>query len=308
MPYYIYRLTSPSGKSYIGVSKNVKNRWHAHCRKARNNAKEGRRHPLYDAINSFGRGSFTINTLASAPDLESALKAEKSTIRLENTITPNGYNVSRGGEYDSGDGGRIFWCGINSDPVARDEYLSRLSEACKKRTNPRPEHLIALNAEKLERMTPREKWKYFYRLRRMSAKAARTPTGAHSDAARAKNSKAVKLAWQRKSPAEKARFAHNRKVAAVQQWASRTGAERVEISNKISVSQQLTYVDENRKELNAAQLSAARDRIDRSVQGPAASKGLKAYWARLKSDPVAYAAMMKKRTESRRAGRAKKNL
>lgn len=42
----------------------------------------------------------------------------------------------------------------------------------------------------------------------------------------------------------------------------------------------------------------ARKHIDRNKQGKAASKGLKAWWASLKADPVRYAAHLAARKET----------
>jgi hypothetical protein len=45
-------------------------------------------------------------------------------------------------------------------------------------------------------------------------------------------------------------------------------------------------------------VSKARQNIDRSIQGPAASKGIKTFWENLRKDPSAYEAHINQRKQT----------
>ena len=52
----------------------------------------------------------------------------------------------------------------------------------------------------------------------------------------------------------------------------------------------------------------ARSSIDRTVQGPAASKGLKNWWTELRKDPERYNAYIASRIETQRRNREMKKI
>ena len=70
MPFSVYVITSPSGKQYVGVSKNVKARWYSHVRRSRDLS---RRHPFLDAIRKYGALAFDVMTIATFESQEDAL-------------------------------------------------------------------------------------------------------------------------------------------------------------------------------------------------------------------------------------------
>lgn len=89
--YTIYKYTSPSGKSYIGQTKNLINRhkWHqdknSNCR------------ALGYAIKKYGIDAFILEVLEARLTLEVANIREEELIREHNTLSPAGYNLKRGG-------------------------------------------------------------------------------------------------------------------------------------------------------------------------------------------------------------------
>ena len=88
----IYKITSnTSGKSYIGLAKNINNRWKQH----KNFEMENGKH-LYFAFNEYGIEDFTFEVIKECPVNEMG-KWERKYIK-EYDSYKNGYNSSAGGE------------------------------------------------------------------------------------------------------------------------------------------------------------------------------------------------------------------
>ena len=93
MPHY--KLTAPNGKSYHGVTTlSVNRRMTGHKAAARN----GSTYPLHAAIRKYGFENFKVETLDTSVDLEELHKLEIEAIARDNTLAPNGYNLTAGGE------------------------------------------------------------------------------------------------------------------------------------------------------------------------------------------------------------------
>jgi len=92
----VYKITClVSGKSYIGVTiRKLKRRWQAHLLSVGN----GKGHAIHAAIAKYGKNQFVIEEVACAIDRNSLMIAEREIISQENTISPNGYNLTAGGE------------------------------------------------------------------------------------------------------------------------------------------------------------------------------------------------------------------
>ena len=85
-PYVVYCHTSPSGKKYIGMSKNVKRRWEAHGENYKTCIK------FYNAIKKYGWENITHEILEENLTKEEAEKLEEFYIKELDTIN-NGYNI-----------------------------------------------------------------------------------------------------------------------------------------------------------------------------------------------------------------------
>ena len=89
---YIYKYTSPSGKSYIGQTI---------CSLKDRAGHDGKRykgsHEFYKAIKKYGFKSFEVEILAEVLQ-EQLDQMEIKYIQLFNTLIPNGYNISAGGQ------------------------------------------------------------------------------------------------------------------------------------------------------------------------------------------------------------------
>jgi group I intron endonuclease len=87
---YIYMLTSPSGKSYIGQTiKNVEERLRQHRKKYNKST------AIYRAIRKYGWENFDKDWY-ECPD-EDLNKHEELMIDVLGTLTPGGYNLKEGG-------------------------------------------------------------------------------------------------------------------------------------------------------------------------------------------------------------------
>lgn len=88
MEHVIYKLTSPSGKIYIGRTNNFKERMiqHKHCAlvKQMNNS-------LYKAIRKYGWDNFIKEIIATAPSQDAAQLLEEVLIKQFDSVK-NGYN------------------------------------------------------------------------------------------------------------------------------------------------------------------------------------------------------------------------
>jgi group I intron endonuclease len=87
----VYKFTSPSGKSYIGQTRNLRTRIAAHKSKSGCIA-------FRDAISKYGFESFTQEILKDSLTLDEANYWEKFYISEYNSLVPNGYNLAAGGE------------------------------------------------------------------------------------------------------------------------------------------------------------------------------------------------------------------
>lgn len=119
---YIYKVTSPSGKAYIGItSQTVDRRWKKHVSTAFGPDPEGRGCPaLARAIQKYGKESFKVQTLLIA-DWDYLCMMEPKAIVLYGTKAPNGYNLTDGGD------------GVPGVPRT-PKYRKKLSQAMSGRT------------------------------------------------------------------------------------------------------------------------------------------------------------------------------
>jgi group I intron endonuclease len=90
--YVIYRYTSPSGKSYIGQTKDIKQRSRSH-RKCSSGCLA-----FADAIKRYGWSAFTLDILFENLTIDMANLMEQECIAKYNTLAPYGYNLHSGGK------------------------------------------------------------------------------------------------------------------------------------------------------------------------------------------------------------------
>lgn len=95
MVWEIYQITNiASQMSYIGMTTTgIQNRWNAHCRRSRK-----AKYYFHKAIKKYGINNFCVKKLDEAYSLEEANVLEQYYISTLNTLVPNGYNMTAGGD------------------------------------------------------------------------------------------------------------------------------------------------------------------------------------------------------------------
>lgn len=96
--YDIYIITNlVIQKKYIGLTTTgVEQRWIEHRAYSKRGSDKG--HPLYQDLLDYGVDSFTVTHIACCKNLSDLKVTERNLIAQEQTMTPNGYNLSSGGE------------------------------------------------------------------------------------------------------------------------------------------------------------------------------------------------------------------
>lgn len=275
--YQIYKVTAPSGKSYIGLTKQgVMVRWNNHVRKAYKRVDYN--HGLYNAIRKYGPSAFTLAVLADAKSKQEAQRLEKKYIAATDKTML--YNVSPGGEADGSSGSALFWRNINADPNARAAYLEKLSRT--KRSRDWTDY-AAMTVATLQ--WRKDNPKAAHKLsRRASRVASRTASPKRADTRTLKE----RLMWKHKRgdmvSAQMTAF-----------WAKVSQEKKLSMAQKVSVSAKARWDAIQDKYERAKITEKARAGIDRDKQGKAASEGIKRWWVELKANPVRYAEYIERR-------------
>lgn len=93
----IYKFTNlVNGKKYIGQSKCIERRYKDHINRAYNNDNNNNKQ-LYKAIRKYGLKNFNFSIIEECL-IEELNDKEIYWIKHENSLTPNGYNITTGGE------------------------------------------------------------------------------------------------------------------------------------------------------------------------------------------------------------------
>lgn len=94
--YMVYKIScSVNDKIYVGyTSKTAEERFNAHLLNARWRKKTA----LYDAIRAYGNDSFSVEFLVECKTHAQACAEEIKFIAELNSMLPNGYNMTRGGD------------------------------------------------------------------------------------------------------------------------------------------------------------------------------------------------------------------
>lgn len=116
----VYRILNlVTGKSYIGKTNiGIINRYKKHISNAKNNINRY----LYDSMNKHGYNYFIIGTLEECSSIEELNTKEIYYIKKYNSLYPNGYNMTLGG-----DGGSTLssWSEENKQKLYKQQSLTR---------------------------------------------------------------------------------------------------------------------------------------------------------------------------------------
>ena len=95
---YVYKITNLiNNKAYIGITNNIAKRW---SNEKSYPTDKSRRQVIQEAIHKYGKDNFSFEILHRNLSIEDAVELEKQYIINLNTLVPNGYNVSEGGNYN----------------------------------------------------------------------------------------------------------------------------------------------------------------------------------------------------------------
>jgi hypothetical protein len=279
--YTIYRITSPSGRMYVGyTSLAVAERWRHHRNRA--DGGEAPNHPFYCEIRQYGAQAFGVETLETVSGLEEALFLEKKYIaecpgelRL---------NLSPGGHDDAWFGRQHFWMRMRNNPEERAAYLQKLSDT--KKANDWSDYaLLSRKAEQWRKEHPREAYKMAYRAQRIARRNQPEPLPKPPET---QEERKQRLMW-------KYRRSEMTRQAALRTWGSRSREERAEIGAKLSaagIARAAAIDPDQRRHMT----EKARAAIDREKQCVAVSEGSKKYWEELRKDPERYRALMERKS------------
>lgn len=93
----VYKITCiTNGKVYVGISKNANRRWKSHQKATLRQSTKA----LCNAIRKHGVENFNMEIIAFAKTATEAGKLEVKFIRQLNSLHPNGYNNTTGGDYN----------------------------------------------------------------------------------------------------------------------------------------------------------------------------------------------------------------
>lgn len=136
--YLIYKHTSPSGKAYIGQTKNLRQRNASHKVPSAN------RTPFHCAIQKYGWEAFTHEILVENLTLDEANELEEQLIKDHNTLVPHGYNLRSGGENQLiADEVKQRWSQQRKGKPRSPEHQEKLNAAARNRVRS-PEHTAKL--------------------------------------------------------------------------------------------------------------------------------------------------------------------
>lgn len=140
---HLYRLDFPNGKYYIGVTKETPEfRFRQHVKMSRRPDAKA----VHLAIAKYGIQDIDVRTLAIG-ELDYLYELEIRAIKSFNTKSPNGYNLTDGGDRVSGlsEETRLKMGAKNKGKIATEETRNRMSKAFKLKPPPSAETRLKLS-------------------------------------------------------------------------------------------------------------------------------------------------------------------
>ncbi len=137
----IYKITSPSGKVYIGLSKNIEERWRGYSVKKKTMPQQRK---LYYSFKKYGVENHKFEVLEECK-FEELVEKEIYYIKKYNSIE-EGLNVSRGGYY--------FW-EMNLGKKHKKSTIDKMKEYWAENAKPRSKETIE-KISKTKRENPRK--------------------------------------------------------------------------------------------------------------------------------------------------------
>jgi predicted GIY-YIG superfamily endonuclease len=147
----VYKATNKAnGKVYIGyTSKTLEERIYGHFKKSTNAKEKAFNQAFKLALRKYGRDAFEWEELFTCETKEEACVKEIEFIKEFNSVTPNGYNMTLGGE-----GG-----------IPNEDVKKKISESLKKFNKENPRYAVSKYMEKTTPEQRSEKGKRGYQTR-----------------------------------------------------------------------------------------------------------------------------------------------
>lgn len=234
----LYKMTSPSGKSYIGITTGkLINRMHRH----RAAVNQGSPYAIHCAIRKYGFKAFAIEVLSEETDIATLNLLETAAIAEHGTLYPNGYNLTSGGDGVAGPHSakrtKAMWENMSAEQ--RSAAIEKMGAASRKFWGGVTETDVAVMRERGAKAA-RDWWanateeQREQRARNVAAKRAQ-----HTEEQRAETSRrcgeASKLQWERRTPEQAAINKAKRTAGAAAVWANLTDEQREERGRKMSL-------------------------------------------------------------------------
>jgi len=291
----IYKITSPSGKSYIGITRQkLSERWRQHYARAFTTNK---RHPFLEAIRKYGKEAFLVEQIDEAASEQEALALEVHHI-AEAKTNKVGYNLSAGGEYDWEKGVESL-AERRKDPQFDAQYRANLSLGCRvSEAHAARWGALASKAQKWREDNPKMAWKASYRASRIASKVR---GGASKRDPRFSTCGRLWMGGAKHIQVARAALGKSERTAV--QWATRSAEERAQIFKSISDSHKKRNANKTAQEKTQAdaQLSAARKNINHEKRIAALRAAADARWAeKMKGLPPEKVAKLSERREKAR--------
>ena len=172
-----YKITNKyTNKCYIGQTVGTLNaRWRRHCTNSSGCT------AIHDAIQKYGKENFTVEQIDVASDQDELNAKEEYWIGFYNSLSPNGYNLCKGGNSTTGyvhteesktkmsAVRKSKYCGENHPRFGKqhsEESKKKISESRKGKCcgenhhaygkHPKPESIAKMRQSKLGKKTPKE--------------------------------------------------------------------------------------------------------------------------------------------------------
>lgn len=232
----LYKMTSPSGKSYIGITTGkLINRMHRH----RAAVNQGSPYAIHCAIRKYGFKAFAIEVLSEETDIATLNLLETAAIAEHGTLYPNGYNLTSGGDGVAGPHSakrtKAMWENMSAEQ--RSAAIEKMGAASRKFWGGVTETDVAVMRERGAKAA-RDWWanateeRREQRARNVAAKRAQ-----HTEEQRAETSRRCSAAssahWANQTTEEKQAHAVVRSAASKNTWANLTDEQRADRSRKM---------------------------------------------------------------------------
>jgi len=265
--YSVYEITSPSGKSYIGITQQLpQTRFNQHVGRART----GKDHPFYCALRKYDPQQFQLVVLRSGLSRTEAQDQEIAFITARKTQGIS-YNVSFGGELNAAAGAARRQA-LMADPDWYKQYHERLLQGIANSSAHQKWHTGGLQrkAREWQRNNVRERYRIAYRAQRI----------ANPGVDRTSPKTQYGRLYIDSDKVRRKRQSYMYRRTTTERWQATPEERKKEISRKISESlkkrnRQLT--DEEKAERDA-QLAKARSNIDHEYRKERQREAVDQYW------------------------------